>query len=287
MLLLCNNLFGGARYMKRKENILLVILLFSVVVLAGLLFFQVMKGNRKQPEEIEETEQVQESAQEASLEEESPNTETHTGTTEEETESGSETMEKEKEGYIIIGDSHAVVTDGQGYAVHGSDVDGVVYNQNLFIVHTSLDPVMGTFDWLKGDGTERIKTIMKEHPEIAGWNIISIHGTSMVTMPGIVEQYIDNYKIWMNETFKDSKVYIVSVPPLDEKEWVVRHPDLPPRHNQDIIDFNTKIKEAFPDQYFDYYDWFLAHDTFQDEIHYTGETYRTMFDEIMTNIQNK
>ena len=132
-----------------------------------------------------------------------------------------------------------------------------------------------------------IKTIMEEHPEIAGWNIISIHGTSMVTMPGIVEQYIDNYKIWMNETFKDSKVYIVSVPPLDEKEWVVKHPDLPPRHNQDIIDFNTKIKEAFPEQYFDYYDWFLAHDTFQDEIHYTGETYRTMFDEIMTNIQNK
>ncbi|MBQ2886431.1 MAG: hypothetical protein IJE43_22155, partial [Alphaproteobacteria bacterium] len=205
---------------------------------------------------------------------------------EENMEPTSEPLVEKKNGYIIIGDSHVVVTDSQGYATHGSNVDGIIYNQTLFFVHTGLDPIMGTSEWLKGDGTEKIKDIMEEHIEITDWCIISIHGTSMVTMPDIENQYVQIYKQWINDTFNTSRVYIVSVPPLDEKEWVVKHADLPPRYNQDIIDFNSNIKENFEQNYFDYYAWFLENGEFQDEIHYTGKTYQTMFDEIIQILQN-
>lgn len=271
------------RHNKKRENILLGILIFLFVVLVVLLIGQSRKISEERREEPEQTQEFTEEVQQS----EAVTEEMTEEITEKETETISEPSETEMEGYIIIGDSHVVVTDGQGYMPLGSTVDGVIYNQNLFLVHTSLDPVMGTFEWLQGDGTDRIKEIIEQHEDITDWSIISIHGTSMVTMPDISDKYIENYKMWINETFRNYNVYIVSVPPLDEAEWVVKHPDLPPRYNKDIIDFNTKIKEALPDHYFDYYDWFLEHNDFQDEIHYTGEIYRTLFDDIIGKIRNE
>ncbi len=267
---------------KKRENAVIGILILSAIMLVGLLIVHSIKTNKERTEEPNRTQEYTEDA--ATKESKS---EAIAEKTTEEIESTSEVTHEEQVGYIIIGDSHAVVADGQGYAIQGSMVEGVIYNQNLFIVHTGLDPVMGTLEWLQKDGTNRIREIMEEHTEITDWNIISIHGTSMVTMPDIENSYIENYEMWITETFCNSNVYIVSVPPLDEEEWVVKHPDFLPRYNQDIIEFNEKIKEAFPDQYFDYYDWFLEHNEFQDEIHYTGETYRMMFDEIIQKIQNK
>lgn len=269
-------------YDKRWKNILWLVLTLSAVLLTGLLVVLFVKVARDRQQEIPG--QTQESTEESSQSEAS---EEESATEETEPESTVPEEEEEQQGYIIIGDSHAVVTDGQGYSIYGSGVEGVVLNRNLFIVHTWLDPVMGTIEWLKGDGTDRMKEIMEEHPEISEWNIISMHGTSMVLVPGIGEQYVEHYRNWMDETFPGCGVYIVSVPPLDEDEWVVRHPDAPARSNQDIVNLNARMAQAFPDQYFDYYDWFLEHDDFQDEIHYTGETYRMLFDEIIGNIRQK
>ncbi|MDE6218992.1 MAG: hypothetical protein K2G51_00885 [Lachnospiraceae bacterium] len=268
--------------MKRNrpwKQVLWLVLILSAFIFAALLVVQfksVRDNGVKQPEEPEPTEA-------------SSSEETQTGTSEEQTsEQETEGERLEEQGYLIIGDSHAVVTDGMGYNVYGSRVEGVSPDRNLFIVHTGLDPVMGTLEWLEGDGAERMKEIIAEHTEIAQWNIISMHGTSMVTVANIEEQYIANYQKWMDESFSDCHVYIVSVPPLDEQEWVIQHPDLPARSNEDIIRFNNKIKNAFPDHFFDYYDWFLERsDSFQDEIHYTGETYCEMFDEIIGSIQQK
>lgn len=262
---------------KKRENRILTILLVSSAVLLALLLFQIMKGRENQ----EEAPSFQEEESEASKEEEAE-TEEATQQTEPQTE-GEEAAE-EQTGYIIIGDSHVVVTDGQGYGMLGSTVEGVTYKENLFFVHTGLDPVMGTLDWLKGDGADSMRALIDRHTEIQKWNIISIHGTSMTALQGMEDRYVEVYRQWIDETFRDCDVYFVSVPPLDEEEWVTRHPDMIPRYNQDIIDFNTKIKETFPDHYFDYYDWFVTHDDFQDEIHYTGETYRNMFDEIIAKI---
>lgn len=190
-----------------------------------------------------------------------------------------------KSGYILIGESHIVVTDGQGYSMLGSKLEGVNPGENLFFVHTSLDPVMGTYDWFCGDGTNRIKEIKEEHTEITDWAIISMHGTSMCTVENITEQYINTYTLWINELFKDDSVYIVSVPPLDEAEWLVRHPEIGPRYNEDIIKFNNEMQEAFPQNYLDYYDWYLENGVFQDEIHYTGESYRNLFDEVISHTE--
>lgn len=266
---------------RQWDKILLIILLLSTVILAALLAVQLDRVKQKEP-----VDEPQESTEEYS-QEESQTEESQTETLEEHPSTEETTSSKEEEtGYIIIGDSHIVVTDGMGYSVYGSQVEDVALNQNLFLVHTGLDPVMGTIEWLEGDGTERVKEIIAEHPEISRWNIICMHGTSMVTRANIAEQYIDHYHKWIDESFQECHVYIVSVPPLDEEEWVVRHPDMPKRFNKDIVTFNASIKEAFPEIYFDYYDWFLGHsDAFQDEIHYTGKTYCEMFDEIIGAIQ--
>ncbi|MDE7200408.1 MAG: hypothetical protein K2O91_00540 [Lachnospiraceae bacterium] len=263
---------------RKWEKVLLVVLLLSAVILAVLLAAQLDQIKQKdQKEPLEETQE------ESQTEESQTETAEEYASTEE-----TENFEEGEWGYIIIGDSHIVVTEGMGYSVYGSCVEDVALNRNLFLVHTGLDPVMGTIEWLEGDGTERIEEIIAEHAEISQWNIISMHGTSMVTMPDITDRYIQNYHKWIDERFHDCHVYIVSVPPLDEKEWVVRHPDMPKRSNQDIVAFNTCIQEAFPDNYFDYYDWFLEHgDAFQDEIHYTGEIYCEIFDEIIKAIQQK
>lgn len=272
---------------RKWEKVLWIALILSVVILGVLLVVQIGNGIRDNDTEVPD--QTQESTEETSAEESQTETEeSQTEASGEQTSVGeTETFEEGENGYIIIGDSHAVVTDGQGYSVYGSSVEGVALNKNLFIVHTGLDPVMGTIDWLEGDGTERIQEIIAGHTEISQWNIISIHGTSMVTIPDIAKRYISNYQDWMDNTFSGCQVYMVSVPPLDEEEWVIRHPDMPTRSNKDIVRFNTSIKEAFPDNYFDYYDWFLEHsDAFQDEIHYTGETYREMFDEVIGKIND-
>lgn len=269
------------RQNKQWEKMLWRVMILSAILLGLLLIVQICEvawNNR-----TEEPDQTQESTEETSQEETQIET-SEEYTTEEETGS----FEEGEQGYIIIGDSHAVVTDGQGYSVFGSSVEGVALNKNLFIVHTGLDPVMGTIDWLQGDGTKRMEEIIAEHEEIQRWNIISIHGTSMVSMPNITEQYIKNYENWMNNTFRGCRVYMVSIPPLDEQEWRTRHPDMPERLNKDIVAFNTGIKEAFLNNYFDYYDWFLERDNdFQDEIHYTGATYRELFDEVITQIQRR
>lgn len=274
--------------MKRNgkwEKVLMMVLILSAFILIILLAAQL--GNVKQRDwkpEDETQESTEEQSQEESLTQESQTETTEESTPIEETES----FEEEEQGYIIIGDSHIVVTEGMGYSIHGSQVEGVALNRNLFLVHTGLDPAMGTIEWLAGDGADRIEEIIAEHTEISQWNIISMHGTSMVTMPDIKEQYKDRYQNWIDERFHDCHVYIVSLPPLDEKEWVVQHPDMPARSNQDITAFNAYIKDSFPAVFFDYYDWFLERsNAFLDEIHYTGETYCEMFDEIIRTIQQK
>ena len=263
---------------KKNVGIAAAIVILAAVLL--ILLVQIIRLNTSNStHEPETSESVEEESTQAAFE-------TAVGeTTEEETESQVR-EEAKQDGYIIIGDSHVVVTDGLGYGVYGSSVEGVVYNKNLFFVHTGLDPVMGTFEWLKGDGTAKMESIIEEHPEIEDWSIISIHGTSMVTMPDIAQQYIENYKQWINDTFSQGHVYMVSIPPLDEKAWKENHPDVP-RDNKSIQAFNEQIKKAFPDHYFDYYDWFLEHSDFQDEIHYTGETYCKLFDEIINKIKTQ
>ena len=207
---------------KPKKNTGMLVLLG--ILAAVLLILVVMTFRLSRKSQIQESQETTESSEEESTQ---AAVETTTAETiQEETES--ETREEAKQdGYIIIGDSHVVVTDGLGYGVYGSAVEGVVYNENLFFVHTGLDPVMGTFEWLKGDGTAQIQTIIEEHPQIRDWNIISIHGTSMVTMPDIAARYIDNYEKWINDTFSRYHVYMVSIPPLDEKASVYYRRKMP------------------------------------------------------------
>lgn len=264
---------------KKRRPVLWMTLILSVillavliVMLASMMIHEQQTGMLRPDQETEEEETGQSQTEEQQTQEESTVDELW----------GEE--DQKRSGFIIIGDSHTVVADGQGYRVHGSAVEDVVLDENLFLVHTSLDPVMGTIEWLEGDGTDRMKGIIAEHPDIAQWNIICMHGTSMVPFPDIAERYIADYQEWIDGTFADCNVHIVSVPPLDEEEWVVRHPDMPARYNQDIIRFNKELAQAFPDQFLDYYDWLAEREAFQDEIHYTGETYLEMFDEIILQI---
>lgn len=147
---------------RKWEKVLLMALVLSAVILVILLAVQL--GSMWQKDRDEPAEETQESteghSQEESLTQESQTeTEEHASTEE----TGDST---EEQGYIIIGDSHIVVTDGMGYSVRKSRVEGLELNKNLFLVHTGLDPAMGTIDWLSGDGSDRIGEIIAEHTEI-------------------------------------------------------------------------------------------------------------------------
>lgn len=271
------------RRRKRRRQVLWTILVLSVFLLLVLIVMLVSMLLHEQGTDIQMPDQEESMVQTEEQPEETQGAQTMPPDQEESVpdEPSSEAV-RELRGYIIIGDSHTVVADGQGYGRYGSKVEDVVPGKTLFFVHTGLDPVMGTIEWLEGDGTDRMSAVIADHPDIAEWDIICMHGTSMVMMPDIVQRYIALYQQWIDETFSGCDVHIVSVPPLDEAEWVVRHPDMPARSNQDIIAFNDRLAQAFPGHFVDYYDWLAERPAFQDEIHYTGELYVEMFDEIIS-----
>lgn len=124
---------------KPKKNTGMLVLLGILTVVLLILVVMTFRLSRKSP--IQESQETTESSEEESTQ---AAVETTTAeTTQEETES--ETREEAKQdGYIIIGDSHVVVTDGLGYGVYGSAVEGVIYNENLFFVQTlSWEPLNG------------------------------------------------------------------------------------------------------------------------------------------------
>lgn len=125
-----------------KKNTGMLVLLG--ILAAVLLILVVMTFRLSRKSQIQESQETTESSEEESTQ---AAVETTTAETiQEETES--ETREEAKQdGYIIIGDSHVVVTDGLGYGVYGSAWRALsimrIYSLSTQVLTLSWEPLNG------------------------------------------------------------------------------------------------------------------------------------------------
>ncbi len=93
-----------------------------------------------------------------------------------------------------------------------------------------------------------------------------------------IDSYIHTYQE-LTEEYPDTRFYFLSVNPVvDEQCAAVK--------NEDVAAFNQRLKETFPDQYLDCYTYLMANGyKTVDGLHYTAETYQTIYDYVMDKIE--
>lgn len=219
-----------------------------------------------------------------------------------------------EEGYIIIGESHAVlcahafstVVD-ENHKVNGlEDVyyhylwDDSVYSYdgnantftmwgNLFFIfegnHESDAALQKSKGYIYSDGqgnrgvaVEKIHQIMEANPSIQHWNIISYHGAvAALTWEETADYYIASYRNWMEYEFPEADIFFVSHSTMTKFY----------RQSKTAYRFNEAIKEAFPNQYFDYTEFYKKRQAGNmiDTIHWTPEVYIELFVDVIKRIE--
>ena len=234
---------------------------------------------------------------------------------------GTDDIEHE-EGYIIVGESHVVLTmnayaqsiDSEGYVAGLEDVqfffnwddslsvteDGApntfLMSSNLFFVVEGNIVAEGEKQKNKsyiysdgqgnhGAGVEKIHNIMETNPNIKHWNIISFQG-AVSALEGSVagKYYVNSYRNWIDYEFPEADIYIVS------------HATMTKFYRQSKVagEFDKELKKAFPERFLDYTAFFkerypdqmLDPDQKPDSIHWNNDTYISLFNDIITKIQS-
>lgn len=228
-----------------------------------------------------------------------------------------------QEGYIIIGESHIVLTSDAFERVadenhqipalddvwyqwtrDGSlavDADGggntFTMKGNLFFVfegnasedadlQTNKEYIYSDGKGNRGAGVSKIHDIIDSNPNIAHWNIISYHGAvSALEGSEAGKYYVESYKNWITYEFPDSSVYFVSHSTMTKFY----------KQNRKAYLFDEEIKKAFPSQYFDmtafynsrYPQQMMDPNMSPDTIHWTHATYVELFQHVISRIQSE
>lgn len=219
-----------------------------------------------------------------------------------------------EEGYIIIGESHAVLCAhafstavDANRKVNGLDDvyyhylwDDSVYSYdgnantftmwgNLFFVfegnHESDAALQKSKEYIysdgegnRGVGVEKIHQIMEANPAIQHWNIISYHGAvAALTWESTADYYIESYRNWMEYEFPEADIFFVSHSTMTKFY----------RQSKTSYLFDEKLKEAFPNQYFDYTEFYKKRQAGNmiDTIHWTPEVYVELFVDVIKRIE--
>lgn len=220
-----------------------------------------------------------------------------------------------EEGYIIIGESHIVLSANafsnavdENRKVNG--LNDVYYHYiwddsvwkfegnsntftmwgNLFFVfegnheddaalQKSKEYIYSDGQGNRGVGVEKIHEIMKTNPMIKHWNIISYHGAiSALTWQETAGYYVDSYRNWMEYEFPEADIFFVSHSTMTKFY----------RQNKTAYQFDEAIKKAFPNQYFDYTEFYKKRQAefVTDTIHWTHEIYVELFVDVIKRIEN-
>lgn len=228
-----------------------------------------------------------------------------------------------KEGYIIIGESHIVLTSDayeraadENHQITGlNDVfyqwtrDGSLavddegggntftMKGNLFFVfegnasadadlQTSKEYIYSDGKGNRGAGVTKIHEIIESNPNISHWNIISYHGAvSALQGSEAGKYYVESYKNWINYEFPTSSVFFVSHSTMTKFY----------KQNRKAYLFDEEIKKAFPSQYFDMTSFYNSRYPQQmmdpnmspDTIHWTHATYVELFNHVISRIQSE
>lgn len=119
------------------------------------------------------------------------------------------------------------------------------------------------YDWLSETGLPLVKDAISDYPDAPvvfnfGVNDYDNMGNYLALYESLIEEYPDTH------------FYFLSVNPIDPE--VCRNIT-----NDEISDFNSHLKQSFPDAYIDSYTFLLINETVTiDGIHYSEDDYRSI-----------
>lgn len=228
-----------------------------------------------------------------------------------------------EEGYIIIGESHIVLTadaysqtvDESGKVLGLKDVyysyytDGslsvteegydntFIMSGNMFFVFQGNRPIDGETQYSKeyiysdgkgnkGIGVEKIHEIMEKNPNVKHWNVISFQG-AVSSLEGTEggEYYARSYENWINYEFPDADCFFLS------------HATMTKYYKKDKAAadaFDEVLKSRLWGRYFECTEFFTSRypqcmrdpNERPDTIHWSYETYVELFNNVIKEIQS-
>lgn len=179
---------------------------------------------------------------------------------------------------IIIGDSRTVgmcasITGdwtGCQFSNGGSKTNG----SDIYIAQGSM-----SYSWFNSTAVPAVNAILNANPGTK-YNIFSLMGVNMLLYD--IDKYIPEYNSLASGTWKDHKIILVSVTPVNE--------GIEAQHgystkNADIVTFNTKLKNGTSSNrnvaYCDVYNQILGYFSTGDGLHYDTNTYKDIYDKMM------
>ncbi|MDO5345912.1 MAG: SGNH/GDSL hydrolase family protein [Lachnospiraceae bacterium] len=120
------------------------------------------------------------------------------------------------------------------------------------------------YHWFADTGMAQMEAAMEQYP--ADPVVLNLGVNDM----DMIDSYLELYKTFA-KTYPETRFYFMSVNPVTEKAAHVT--------NEEIADFNSKLRAAFPEAYLDC-NTYLRIKEFEsaDGVHYSRETYRTIHD---------
>ncbi len=212
-----------------------------------------------------------------------------------------------EEGYIFIGESHCALASGAiperdigndiSYswiwdASRGSEENVFTMKGNLFFVfegngqndgavQTSADYIYSDGKGSQGRGVQKIHEIINTNPNIAHWNIISMHGAVSASKgtKAISDYYVNSYRNWMTYEFPEADCWFLSVATMTKYY----------RGTKDKKIFNNTIAAAFPDRFLDYTEFYASRSPQRmiDTIHWDEETYFDLISDVIRKVRER
>ena len=173
---------------------------------------------------------------------------------------------------IIIGDSRTVgmcasITGDWTHCQfsNGGKSNGV----DFYIAQSSMG-----YTWFNNTAVPAVNKIIRDNPGVR-YNIYSLMGVNYLL--GDIDKYIPTYNSLANGEWKDQKIILVSVTPVNEE--IERQHGYGTK-NANIETFNTKLKNGVSASnvaYCDVYNQLGSNFGTGDGLHYTGNTYKQIY----------
>lgn len=216
------------------------------------------------------------------------------------------TSQAAEKGIIFVGESHVSIASASVTPSQGGDntLADYVLNSTLFFVFENSSDV-GKQEWLEDTALGSVRGIIDSHESVVEWSIVIQHGATESMYPERWEKYIP---IWQKfkDTFPESKVYVLSIPPLPENgrywsNWVKANslPEPFSKHdNEEVKAFNKFCEKNSPVPYLDFYAEFDGGQALEgsestldspdtiDSNHFAPSVYRSVLGDVIKEIDS-
>ena len=218
-----------------------------------------------------------------------------------------------EEGYIFVGESHSGMAahafgtkpevlgndisfayqwDWSQAVTESGDANTFIMKGNLFFIFEGIAGADGSrqadsrYIYSSGTGergraVEKIHEIINTNPNIAHWNIISMHGAASAKRgtKEIADYYVDSYHNWIAYEFPQADCYFLSVATMTKYY----------KNTRDKKVFNNTLAEAFPDRFFDYTDFYASRSPQRmiDTVHWDEDTYIDLILDVIGKIAQR